>query len=151
MLGDIAMDADGTTVLLVSPLISESLEVALVTYWLQVRKRYGFTTRQSLKTRRAEDAMFRAGFVAPFDKCIPSERTIEAMATTVTDLVDAYGEYPSAPVNEAPAPTQTTRLLKVVCPARHIDGPYILRMSRSQVDRGAPYCGVCTTRMIVEG
>jgi hypothetical protein len=146
--GDLVRDADGTDVLLVSPLISSSLEVAVVTYWLMVRRAYRLRDTRQCTTQRGSAALSMAGFNRPFDRCVPTERLLDAIGPLVETLVDAYGEYPSAEVNVATRPTQSTRLLKVMCDGNafpHDD--YILRMSQAQYDRGAPGCGVCSALM----
>lgn len=46
-------------------------------------------------------------------------------------------------------PKQTTRMLKASCDCD--PDPYILRITRKQVERGAPRCGLCGERMTVQG
>jgi hypothetical protein len=145
LLGDLAQQEDGTTVLLVSPLISSSLEIALVLHWLRVRQRNYFHDARKLTTRHAADVMGMAGYVAPFKSCVPSEALIDRIDYVVNRVVDRIGEYPSEDVRLVTRATQTTRLLKVAC-TNHFDD-YILRMSQKQYDRGAPRCGVCSALM----
>jgi len=140
--GDLVRDADGSTLGLVSPLLSSSLEVATVVYWLIVRRDY---VTGGLTSRRAADSLAGAGFNAPFTRCVPTEELIDRLASCVETVVANYGEYPAADVNLTTRPTQSTRLLKVMC--NNIHEPYIVRMSASQFDRGAPMCGVCRSYM----
>lgn len=150
LLGDIAIqESDQSHVLLVSPLISSSLEVAIVLYWLRVRQAYGFTDAQRLNSARAGRTMEWAGFNAPYRQCVPTEELIDRIAPVVESVVNTHEEYPSQDVALARRATQTTRLLKVVCPLPHA-GDYLLRMSQKQYDRGAPQCGICGQRMTVE-
>lgn len=59
----------------------------------------------------------------------------------------APGPVPGAPGGGTSShPKQGTRMVKVSC---HCDpkDPYILRMTRKQIDRGLPGCGLCGERM----
>jgi hypothetical protein len=148
LLGDIAhTEETGAPVLLVSPLISSSLEVTIVLYWLLVRRGQGMTDARQLTGRYNGQILEAAGFQAPFKQCVPTERLIDRVSAVVDRVVLAHGEYPSQDVRLAPRATQSTRLLKVACNG-HRD-PYILRMSQKQFDRGAPACGVCNAAMIL--
>lgn len=149
LLGDIAQqEGDRQPVLLVSPLIATSLEVALVTYWLLVRRYNALYDRNRLASERAGRLMGYAGFTFPFKQCVPTEHLIDRMGALVDRLVNRIGEYPSSEVALARRPTQGTRLLKVSCSGlEYGHDDYILRMSAAQYDRGAPHCGVCGSRM----
>lgn len=150
VLGDIASQTDGTLLLMVSPLISDALEVLIVLHWLRVRSAYDLEERSRLTTHVAARVLSAAGFNTPFKSVVPTEALIEELAPIAERLVQAFGEYPARDVEPARRATQSTRLLKVHCTGpetgtRHPE--YVLRMSASQFDRGAPYCGVCTLRM----
>lgn len=152
MVGDVAVQTDNTRLGLVSPLISSSLEVMCVVYWLAIRMDNRLEGKRSMATRRAETIMTRAGFSAPFTQCVPSERTITAMSAMMEAYVSTAGEYPAEYVELRPERTQGTRQRKVYCGNNHDDGlgQYIVRMSASQYERGAPDCGVCGNMMEME-
>lgn len=141
VLGDFARQTDGTRLALVSPLLSSSLEVACVVYWLLVRSNYYMWDARTLTNRGNSETLQNAGFNMPFNQCIPTERLLDTLEACVNAYVARVGEYPAADVNPEARRTQSTRLLKVVC--HNIHEPYILRMSASQFERGAPKCGVC--------
>ncbi|CAB4200311.1 hypothetical protein UFOVP1339_38 [uncultured Caudovirales phage] len=53
------------------------------------------------------------------------------------------GKYHHAKMDYSKMPKQTTRMLKCSCPECESDGtPYIVRLSQSTLDRGAPICPV---------
>ena len=94
----------------------------------------------------------------------------EELARDLSDLVEyRLGAYPHGrlggggvggrttpePVPGAPGggttshPKQTTRMLKASCDCDPTD-PYVVRLSRKQAERGAPRCGICMQRMVVD-
>ena len=147
--GELVRDDEGNTLALVSPVLSSSLEVTVVAWWLTARYQQGLIDPRTLTTRRGSDRLTRAGFRAPFTSCVPTDDLVSSLESLVTNWVDSWGEYPAADVNLPTRATQTTRMLKYVCNGGgfndHAD--YIVRISQSQVQRGRPGCGICGREM----
>ena len=144
-LGSFVTDADGRHIGLVSPLLADNLEVATVAYWLQVRRQFSAYEDRDLTVRHVQRGLEHAGFIEPFTSCVPSEELLDRLSRVVQSVVAQYGDYPAAEVNLPTRPTQGTRLLKVACSNNHDE--YVVRMSRTQYERGRPQCGVCMCRM----
>lgn len=144
-LGSFVADAEGRRIGLVSPLLADNLEVATVAYWLQARRWFDAYEDRDLTTRFAQRGLETAGFIEPFTSCVPSEELLDRLARVVVKVVNNYGDYPAVEVNLPTRPTQGTRLLKVVC----VRDEYVVRMSRTQYERGRPQCGVCCDFMSI--
>ena len=91
--------------------------------------------------------MTAIGWTDPAHAIVPNDAIIARVQRAVDATVSELGTYPHEYVDVVATAVQTTRLLKVVCtgPTTGPIGahdPYILRMSASQYDRGAPFCGI---------
>lgn len=132
---DIGRDEDGRTVLLVSPLLAESAEVAVVLAYLIDRVRIVGTGR--LTDRRAGFLRSRGWFVDGWTVNPTDER-----ARQVFDLVDDYvaevGEYPAEAIQSGRRRQTGSRMRLVSCT---IHDDVRVRLSSSQIESGAPLCG----------
>lgn len=83
----------------------------------------------------------------------PATTTVagDAMRPIFEAIVTKLGAIPHDKLDVTNQPKQTTRMLKVVCvnpncPSQ-IDGGYKVNMSQKWLSEGAPFCGICHTRM----
>ncbi len=75
-------------------------------------------------------------------------------------IAEGLGPLPHATLNlefreSAPRKKQKTNMLKATCPGvdqdgKHVDCDYVLRVTKTHAERGAPFCGVHEVRMNVE-
>lgn len=140
-------DTERGNVLCVSPHLADNVEVAAVVFYLAAR---WVTNRRFTPARPAaaeRDALTRAGFTGPrFDRVNPTPDALAAIEHLAASVALTHGDYPAAPIAEDTRRTAPTRLLRVACPDTDHE-TYVLRMSQRQIDRGLPYCGICTRRM----
>lgn len=98
-LGDIARDQHGRPVLMVSPLIANSVEVGVVAAYLVDRFNSAQTARRL--GERSKRAMRLAGWRMHDDNSWavdPSDWLADGLAAKVAAHVEQHGEYPAAPV-----------------------------------------------------
>lgn len=144
VLGELVNDRTRGTLGLVSPVLSDSLEVGLVVAYLTTRRAHNGGTAPRM-TARCASAMTAIGWADPSRSIVPNDAIITRVGRAVDATVAELGAYPHEYVDITPTAVQTTRLLKVVCSGESSNAhdPYILRMSGGQFDRGRPGCGVC--------
>jgi hypothetical protein len=141
------------TIGLVSPALSDSLEVGIVVRYLLDRRSFNGVAPRL--TANASAAMTRRGWQDPAKGIVPTDALIDVVSGDVTDVCTRLGNYPHEYVDIAPVATQSTRLLKVACDTPHHQivsprnptGTYHVRMSQSMFDASAPLCGMCGSRM----
>lgn len=75
------------------------------------------------------------GLEGPLTKTVAGS----GLRSTLATLADDIGEFPHAKINLRDRKKQTTRLVKVECESCE----YVARVSRTQLLRGHPFCGVC--------
>lgn len=158
LLVEVVRDNERRPNILVSPVVSTGQEASLLVAYGMIR--YLATPNSSTwpanRLTRAETRLLGgAGFSAPFQKVIPTDLTVGIVTGMVEYAERQWGEgYPDTGVHfdlraqATMAPRQTTRMLRAFCDDEHDE--YILRISRSQAERGRPMCGVCGETMIVE-
>lgn len=142
------VSTDDHVEIFVSPLLDDALEVAGTVA-------HELLHAAGLKGHRANFASKATalGLDGPATATTPGD----AFKQRVAPVLEALGPYPHARIDytKSPRKVQTTRLLKVVCPAAedgHDDGePYIVRMSRATLELGAPRCGICNEHMVEDG
>lgn len=101
-----------------------------------------------------------AGHRGPFRKCAlkiglegPMKATYpgDELKEFIKGEVSLIGEYPHADLQgEPPQKKQSSRLLKVICNSEDHD-EYIVRMSRTTLEKAKPSCGLCGQEMDEQG
>jgi len=149
---DYATTDEGIVHIYISPLVDNSvLALATVLHAVFTVSNLGTGRRNRMWLERN---LVDVGFEQPFTQVVPGEPLMERLGA-ITDLPP----YPNEAVVLAQSRTQANRQLKVVCRgggvATSTEHPYLLprheayivRLSQKQLDRGAPLCGVCQSRM----
>ena len=132
---------------LVSPALSQSLEVVTVLDYLHTRWRatYWNTYNPTRPSAAERHRLASYGYEAPFSRIVPGTFALDRIQATTAALVADLGDYPHEPVAVATHRPQGTRMLKALCQGTearpHAD--YVLRISQTQADRGLPICPVC--------
>jgi hypothetical protein len=77
----------------------------------------------------------------------------ELFLANIKPVLRSVGKYPHKAMDpKAGAKKQTTRMIKVDCPLCEDDGePYVIRMTRKQIERGCPLCPFHETDMVPDG
>lgn len=155
VLHDRQTTTDARTVLAVAPTLAENAEVVAVLDYMATRWR-SETSYNPARPSSWERARLAANGYGPrYDQVIPGPEALARITDTTAAVVEALGDYPAEAVSTAVRRPQTSRMLRLVCngPARSTGAthdPYILRMSQTQLDRGAPLCGICHARLAVQ-
>ena len=79
-------------------------------------------------------------------------------AVFIQPILDDLGAYPHSRLNTDTRPTQTTRMIKCVCPTGKCDGrigtagtkAYSVRISQKWLSISAPLCPVHNVRLVIE-
>jgi hypothetical protein len=154
---DYALTEEGNTHVYISPLVdNRELALATLLHSLLTITVQAWGGSRRVRSTRLDETLVEAGFDRPIEHVVPGEALLDRLAANFTDLPP----YPNeAVVLGRRAVTQSTRMLKVVCLgggfATNTEHPYLLpthetylvRLSQTQLDRGAPLCGVCSQRM----
>lgn len=134
---DVAVDVEGGRQVYVSPYVSESPSALALLLWAGIDLAHD-SERARTTARR------RAGFTtAPTGVILPGE-PLQARLTVLAAALDPYPHVYTDPSTTS-VRTQTTRMLKASCANGH--PAYVVRLSRTQADRGMPACGVCLSNM----
>lgn len=136
-LTEVVTDAEGFRQVYVSPYVSDPAEVlACLLYALAecVEGRTPWALRESLGFTDVRRGVFPLPHLA-------------SQLLLIAGTLPAYPHVYTDPAATRAA-TQTTRMLRVSCESGH--EPYLLRMTRTQAERGLPRCGVCDARMTLD-
>lgn len=132
---------------LVSPALSESVEVVTVLDYLHARWRaaYWNAYNPTRPTAAERHRLAHYGYEAPFSRIVPTTAALDRIQATTAHIVSLLGDYPHEPVAVAPYRPQGTRMLKAMCSGTEHDphADYIVRISQAQADRGMPLCPIC--------
>lgn len=146
-----AVSTDGANQIFISPVLVDAVTVAGVVAHEMIHAA-GKRNHQRGFAVLAE----KIGLEGPATATVPGPAFIE----TVTPILERLGAYPHAAMNPSiNVKKQTTRLLKVVCPAPENhegafeDGSldYIVRMSAKVYEVAPPKCGICDEDMVLDG
>jgi len=130
--------ADFSGEIFVSPTIDQGLTVALAVLPLLCATvtgdyRKGTAYRNALRVNRLN---------------------LDTLPAWAASIVAGLPEYPHAALTLEAAPKQTTRLLKVSCSGDLMNGEqhdiYMVRISRTTLNMGAPVCPLCGDSLIEE-
>jgi hypothetical protein len=126
-----SVSSDDTAEIFISPVVDDARQVARLLLPLLVMAHAG-----TYKDGHAvQSACYRLG--------LNEESLPDWLEREITRL----GLYPHASVNLQARPKQTTRLVKAVCYGDVMNGEahdaYIVRLSRSTYEMGAPICPLC--------
>jgi len=124
-------DTSGVRQVYVSPLLDSAPEVLAVLA-------YGVTSSRAVRR-----SLGFTGACGDSDPVVPSPELCESLEALAA-MLDAYPHAHTDPSATA-SRVQSTRMLKAECEPCG----YIVRLSRTQLERGAPLCGVCARRMTV--
>lgn len=133
---DLVRDEDGRVLALISPHLSDSLEVGVTLAYLLDRYRVARTSRRLSNGQAAR--LSQRGWEVDGWRVSPSDRLADRLAVHVDGFVNGWGEYPAAAVAPSNVRRQTTRMLALTC---HSHPDVRVRATRSQIDAGAPLCG----------
>ena len=132
---DIGRDEDGRTVLLVSPLLADSAEVAVVLAYLIDRVRIVGTGRL---TEIRSTVLANRGWVVDGWTVNPTNERAEVIFRQVDDYVAEVGDYPAEAIQSGRRRQTGSRMRLVSCT---IHDDVRVRLSSSQIESGAPLCG----------
>jgi hypothetical protein len=141
--------SDGVAQIFVSPYLADGVAALETLVHEMVHAVVGLECKHGPVFRRAAA---RVGLEGP----ATATQAGPELRAWLADYVAAH-PYPHAGLNPAGAPVkkQTTRMIKAVCVSSECanDGggdPYLVRLSRAQLARGAPLCGACGEEMHAE-
>ena len=154
VLHDRQTTTDLRTVLAVAPTLAETVEVVAVLDYMATRWRAEGSYNPARPSSWERARLAANGYGPRYDQVIPGPEALARINDTTAAVVEALGDYPAEAVSTAVRRPQTSRMLRLMCngPARSSGAthdPYILRMSQTQLDRGAPLCGICHARLSV--
>lgn len=127
-----AASKDGTWEVMISPTVALPVEVFVLVASMALHTVPGGASRTSNAYRAA---CMDLG-LAPADESWRTLTATEDFWATFGDALEALGPYPHAEVMAAQKKTQTTRMLKLVCP---LCG-YTIRTSAKWIATGLPVC-----------
>lgn len=136
---------DGTSEVFISPILDDALKVAEVVTHELAHAAVGVEHGHKTPFVRVIRALDLGG------KPTATEPT-EAFEAWIRPILDDLGAYPHAAMDlAASVKKQSTRMMKVYCPDCEDAGePYIVRMSRSTIERGTPICPIHGAEMFAE-
>ena len=134
---DASASADGAHEVMVSPVIADPIEALHVLAHEMLHAAVGVAN--------GHGPAFKRGMRGIMEGKATATRPTETFRAWAELVVDDIGPYPHAVLDPGSERRQTTRMLKVEC--RCEETPYIARLSRAQLDRGAPICPLCGSEM----
>ena len=141
---DLAVDDAGGTVLLVSPTLGDSLEVAVVVAYLVDRLR-ACGPRGRLGARAARQ-LAATGWRVDGWIVNPSDERAEVLAGQVETFVSLHGEYPAAPVAQSARRSHArSGVLTLTCPTH---GEVRAQQTRRQFAVSPVACGHCGLTLV---
>ena len=148
VLHDRQTTTDLRTVLAVAPTLAETVEVVAVLDYMAVRWRAEASYNPARPTSYERARLAANGYGPRYDQVIPGPEALTRIATIAAAVEADLGPYPAEAVHTATRRPQTSRMLRVSCSgSRTTHDEYIVRISQTQLDRGAPLCGICHARM----
>lgn len=141
--------SDKTTEIFVSPILAKGPEVADVLAHELVHAAVGVEAGHGPVFRKVAVALGLEGKMT-------STKAGDELRKWLDEACAKIGEYPHATLDMSQRKKDTTRLIKVVCPNSECDyfteneKPYVVRMSATALEYGAPACGCCNDRMVID-
>lgn len=139
---DASASAGHTFEIFISPTLSGPLDVAATVAHELVHATVGLKAKHGAAFRKCAHALGLTGKMTATVPGIGFQRWFAEHAMRL-------GPYPHTQLlASSGGPKQSTRLLKVSCPACEAEGsPYIVRLSATTLERGAPVCPIHGTTM----
>jgi len=141
--------ADQTCEIFISPVIADGVEAAGILAHELVHAAVGNEAKHG-------PIFKRAALLIGLEGKMTSTTVGETLTGWITGAVAKLGIYPHTKLDRSGRKKDTTRLLKVVCLndecefLQENDKRYVVRMSATTLDYGAPKCGCCNDRMAIE-
>lgn len=133
---DAGCSRGGTFEIFISPVLEDPVTVLATLAHELVHATVGLAARHGKEFSKCARAI---GLTGKMTATVPGDE----FKRDIADVLERLGDYPHTQLRVSSDTTkkQTTRLIKCECPECAAEGePYIVRLSQSTLDRGAPIC-----------